>query len=233
MEEAAEAVLDAAVGAVFVGKAKLTISVKRRLSNGDEVFIAPGIELDGLAEDLDATKATVTDHVNGWLDDLLAAYPDSDPIDDEEEEEADDEEEEDDDADADDEDEDDDDEEGEDLTEDEIKKMKKAELETLAEECEIELESTKVADMRKELIEALFEEDDEDDEEEADDADDEDDEDGEEGYTEDELKATDLKDLQEIVDGWGLDHPSVKKGAKLAVKKKAYIKTILEAQEEE
>ena len=127
VEEAAEAVLDAAVGAVFVGKAKLTISVKRRLSNGDEVFIAPGIELDGLAEDLDATKATVTDHVNGWLDDLLAAYPDSDPIDDEEEEDddADDEEEEDDDADADDEDEDDDDEEGEDLTEDEIKKNEK------------------------------------------------------------------------------------------------------------
>ena len=219
----AETAIGTALAITMMGKAKLTISAKRRLSDGTEIFIAPGIELDCARDDLDATQAAVTERVNGWMEELLAQYPDSDPIDDddEEEEEADDEEEEDE---ADDEEED---EAEDDLTEADIKKMKKADLVALAEEYEIELEETAVAKMRVELIDALFSE------EEEEEADDEDEEEDEDAWSEEELSEMKLDQLQEILDGWELNHPSIKKGTKLAAKKAAYIEAILEAQEEE
>lgn len=226
--EESEAAIGEAISAVFMGKAKLTISVKRRLANGDEVFIAPGIELDGPSEDLDATTAEVTSRVNAWMDELLEAYPDSDPIDDEdEEEEADDEDGDDDEADAEDGEEDE-------LTEDDINGMKLADLKKLAKEYEIELESKKVADVRAEMIEALFDDEEEGDEE-GDEEEDEDGDDEEEGdaYTEEELEELDLKDLQEICESWELEGPTIKKGTKLGAKKAKYIAYILEAQEEE
>jgi hypothetical protein len=229
-----------------MAKAKLTVSVKRRMANGDEVFIAPGIELDCTADGLDAAQEEVSTRVHGWLDTLLSEYPDSDPIEDDEDEAEDDEEDEDE---ADDEEAEDED----DLTEDDVRKMKKADLVKLAADYKITLKSKSVGDMRDELIAALFEEDEDDedgdDEDEADEADededdesedeaddeDEDHEDGddedEDAYTEEELSAMKLGDLQEIMEAWELKHPKLPKDAKLAAKKKAYIKAILDAQE--
>lgn len=215
--------------------AKLTVSVKRRLSNGDEVFIAPGIEKQVAAGDLEEAQAEVTERVNSWLTELLEQYPDVDPMDEEDEDDEDETEE-------DETEEDEGEDEGEDedeLTEAEVRKMKKSELVALAEEYEIELESTKVADIKDELIAALFEDEDEEDEDEededeTDEGDEEDeDEDEEEGYDEEDLKAMKLDELQEICDAWEIDHPSIKKGTKLAAKKTAYIAHILEAQDEE
>lgn len=205
--------------------AKLTVSIKRRLSNGDEVFIAPGVELHCSEEELDEKQAEVTERVNNWLTELVEAYPDVDLDEDE-----DDDEEEDDDED---EDEDDDDEEEVELpTEAEVKKMKKADLMETAELMELELESTKVADIREEIIEALAEYEDDEDEDEDDD-DDDGDEEEEDLYTEDELKALKLEDLQEICEDWSIGHPKLKKDAPLKKKKTAYVDYILEAQEDE
>jgi hypothetical protein len=224
-------VAETAVGAVMQhARAKLTISVKRRLPDGSEVFLAPGLEQDCAPEDLAATYAELTEQVNTWMDTLLEAYPDSDPIEDEDEEaEDDDEDDEDDDGEAEDEDGEDD------PTEEEILKMNKKAVQELAAAYEIELEETVLAKMRKELIEALFAEDDEDDEDDEDgEAEDEDGE-AEDGdlYDEDELKTMKLDELQEIVTGWEMELLDFKKGTKLPAKKAAYIKHILEAQEEE
>ena len=211
--------------------AKLTVSVKRRMTGGAEIFIAPGIEMHCTVDELDATQLDVETRVNKWVDTLLAAYPDDDPL---EDDEAEDEE----DADEEDEDEDEDEAEASDVTEDQIKKMKKADLTALAEEYEIELEGTTVKDIREELIAALFEEaeEDEDEDEEAEDEDEDEDEDegGEDDlYEESELKAMKLDALQEICASWEIGDPTIKKGAKLPVKKAAYIAHILEAQKEE
>ncbi len=213
-----------------MAKAKLTISVKRRLANGDEVFIAPGLEMECSADALEAAQSDVTDRVNAWMDALLEAYPDADPMDEDEEAEDEDEDEGDEGDEGDDE-----DEEGDDPTEAEIKKMKKPELLELAEAYEIELEAKTVAKMRDELIEALFSDEDEDEDEDEDDAEDGDEDDGEEEglWTEEELDALKLSELQEIVESWELEGPTVKKGTKLAAKKAAYIEYILEAQDEE
>lgn len=75
---------------------KLTLSVKRRMPDGSEVFIAPGIERHCSTEDRTAVRAEVTEEIQSWITELLELYPDSDPIEDEEEgdEEADDDEEE-------------------------------------------------------------------------------------------------------------------------------------------
>lgn len=211
------------------GNAKLTISMKRRLPNGDEVFIAPGVELGGDAADIDETIATVTEKVNGWMEDLLATYPDADPIDeaDEEEEEADEEEEP----------EEEEGEEEDELTEADVKKMTKKQLEELAEEFGFEFEETTLAKMRKEAIDAIFAEDEEGEEEEEPEDEEGEDEEGEEeegeAYDEDELKELKLEQLQEILTDWEIDHPTFKKGTSVVLKKKAYVKAILEAQEEE
>jgi hypothetical protein len=208
--------------------AKLTVSIKRRMANGDEVFIAPGVEMHCAADELDETQATVTERVHKWMDELLQAYPDADPLDDEDDE-ADDEEDE---ADEDDE---EDEEDEDDLSEADVKKMKKAELLELIEEEELEIETKgmSVADLKAAIIEELFSEEDEEDEDEEDADDEDEDDEDEEGYTEEELAELDLKDLQEIVDAWELDHPKFKKGVKLAAKKKAYIALIIEAQDED
>lgn len=226
-ESSSAAVSESAVlGTIATDTVKLTVSIKRRLSNGDEVFIAPGVEMHCAHEDVDATKEKVTASVNAWMEELLSQYPDVDPIDaaDEEDEEDEEDEAEEDDAD-----------EEEELTDDDIKAMKKPELVALAKEMEIELESTTVAKMRDELIEALFDEEEEDedaDEDEEDEDEDEADEDEEE-LTEEDLKAMKLDELQTMCDEYEIDHPKLKKGAKLPEKKAAYVKHIMESLEEE
>lgn len=218
----------------MMATAKLTVSVKRRLTTGDEIFIAPGIEMHCDADALDETQLAVTDRVNAWVDQLLEAYPDSDPIEDAEDE---------------DEDEDLDEDEDEDEAEDEaaeewpdeatIRKMKKADLLALAEEAEVELEGTTVKELRDELIEILHaeEEADEDDEDEDEDADEDEDEaeDGDESdlYTEEELDDLKLEELQEIVEEWEVKHPRFKKGTSVTAKKAKYVELILATQDEE
>lgn len=208
--------------------AKLTISVKRRLPDGSEVFIAPGIEVQCPEHELDPKQAEVTERIQSWMDSLISLYPDSDPIDGAEDEEDEDETEEDETEDEDEGDEDGGEE--DDLTEDDIRKMKKADLVALAKDYEIKLESTKVPDMKEELIAELFEEGDEEDEDE--DGDEDEDDEDEEGYTEAELKEMKLGELTDIAEEWELD-VDVPKGAKMAAKKKLYIEAILEAQEED
>lgn len=80
------------------------------------------------------------------------------------------------------------------------------------------------------------EDEDSDDEEEEDDSDEDEDEDSDEDdgdapYTEAELKGAEISELEEIAETWELT-VKVKKGAKPAEKKKAYIAAILAAQEE-
>jgi hypothetical protein len=206
-----------------MAKAKLTLSVKRRLANGDEVFIAPGLEMDCSADAMDAAMEDVTAKVNGWMDTLLEAYPDNDPIEaDEDEEEADEE------ADEDEDEEEADEEDEDEITEEDIAKMKLADLKKLAADYEIELTSKKVADVREELLEALFEDEQADEEDE-----DEDEDEDEEAFTEEDLDAMKLSELQELVDEWEIEHPTFKKGTKLPAKKAAYIALILEVQDEE
>jgi hypothetical protein len=211
--------------------AKLTVSIKRRLSNGDEIFLAPGIEMHCEQDALEDTKTEVTERVNAWMETLLEAYPDVDlDADDAEEEE----------ADAEDEEEADADEDGDDLTPEDVAAMKLAELKTTIIDygLEIEPKGMKLAELRDAVTAELWadEEADAEDEEEDDEADVEDgeeDEDEDAGYTDAELKGMKLEELQAVVDAWGLDHPEVKKGAPAAAKKKAYIAYILEVQEEE
>jgi hypothetical protein len=213
---------------------KLTVSIKRRLGSGDEVFIAPGIEMHCAVEDLDATQESVTERVNGWMEKLLADYPDPADADDDEAEEAED------DAAEDDEEEAADDEEG--LSEEDIAGMDKKALLALIKEQEIEIDGAAkmaVKALREAVIEALFSDDDgeeDGDEEEADeDAEDDEDGDGDDagGYTEAELKAMKLEELQEICDTWEIDNPKLAKGADLKTKKAAYIKHILASQDAE
>lgn len=209
--------------ASLMGSAKLTVSVKRRLGNGDEVFIAPGLEKACPVADLPAAQVEISDQINEWLTSLLEQYPDVDldEADDEADDEAEDE--------AEDDEAEDDDDDGEELSEADVKKMKKAELVELIEDEELDIDTKqKLADLKAAVIEELFGEDDEDEDE---DEDDDDDDDGEEPYTEDELEDMSLEELQEVADAWELKAPKIKKGAKLSVKKAAYIKLILEAQD--
>lgn len=208
--------------------AKLTISIKRRLNDGTEVFIAPGIELQGPADELDATQAAVAERVNGWLQELLADYPDAAEGGEEAEEEAAEEEEA-----ADEEAADEDEEEG--VTEEEIRAMSLADLKAFIKENELEIETKglKLADLREAVIEALSG--DEDAEEEAaedEDADEEAEEEAE-GVSEDDLKKMKLEELQALCEEWEIGEPEVKKGAALPAKKAAYIKHIMAAQTEE
>jgi hypothetical protein len=230
--KAAEA--DTAVSAVLtstaMATAKLTVSIKRRLSNGDEIFLAPGIEMHCDVADLDATQAEVTDRANAWMDSLLEAYPDvmlEDADGEEEEADAEEEEEAEEDADAEDE-----------LTEEDVQAMKLADLkQTIIDYgLEVEPKGMKLADLRTAVIDELFaEEGDADAEEEEEEGEEAEDDDGEEeeGYTAEELKALKLEDLQGIVDAWEIDHPTIKKGTPAAGKKAAYIKYIIAAQAEE
>lgn len=214
--------------------AKLTISVKRRLGNGDEIFIAPGVEMSCTVADLAETQADVTTRVKTWLDDLLEAFPDPTDAEDEAEEADEDESEE-----ADEDESEEGDEEGEDLSEEDIDAMDKKELLALNKEHELGVEGAakmKLADLREAVKAAAFadDEDESDEAEEADEDEDESEDDGDEGgYDEAELKAMKLEGLQEVCDAWEIKHPVAKKGADLKTKKAAYIKAILAFQEEE
>lgn len=216
--------------------AKLTVSIKRRLGNGDEVFLAPGIELSCAPDELDAKQAEVTERVHGWVENLLALYPD--PTDDAEDD-AEDADEDDAEDDAEDADEDgDEDEDG--LSEEDIDAMDKKGLQALIKEHELEIEGAAkmaVKALREAVKEALFadEDGDEDEDEDADEDADEDD-DGDEdsaGYTDEELKAMKLEELQEICKEWDIGTPKLAKGADLKAKKAAYIKHVKAAQEAE
>ncbi len=212
---------------------KLTVSIKRRLGSGDEVFIAPGIELHCAPDELDAKQAEVTDRVNSWMETLLAAYPDPADAD---EGETDDETE---DADEDEAEDADEDEEGEDLTEEEIDGMDKKALLALIKEQEVEIDGASkmgVKDLREAVKEALFAEADEDEDADEDGDDEDEDAEGEDegaGYTEAELKPMKLEELQDICTDWGIGNPKLAKGADLKTKKAAYIKHILANQEVE
>lgn len=209
---------------------KLTVSVKRRLGSGDEVFIAPGIEMMCPVDELDATQESVTARVNGWMERLLADYPDPADAEDDATDDADD-------ADADDDSDDADDDDGG-VTEEEINAMSLADLKTFVKEndLDVDLKGLKVAAAREAVIAAVFsgdDDDDEDDDADDDDADAEEDGDGDEdGYTEDELRKMKLEELQEIITEWGIGDPKIKKGADVKAKKAAYVAHILAAQEE-
>ena len=229
---------------------KLTVSVKRRLGNGDEVFFAPGMELVVTPEEFAAAKEQVTNTLEAWVAELTEKFPD--PADAEDDAQ---------DTDDGDDEDDDDDDEGEELTEDEIKAMSKKDLLALIKEQELEIDGAAKMTV-KELREAVFEalagdeddddddddsdedsdddDDDEDDDDDDDDSDedsddDDDDEDDEEGddepYTEAELKAMKLSELQEIADSWALKHPKLDKAAKVKEKIAAYVKLILKNQD--
>lgn len=200
--------------------AKLTVSVKRRLGNGDEVFIAPGIEVTCAESELDAKQAEVAERVKHWLDNIMAMYPDpTEGADDSTDEDAD--------EDADDADEDGDGD-GEDLTAEDVDAMDKPELLELIKENDLDVPNAKklkVGELR-EAVKALLTSDDAD--EDGEDADEDD-----AGYTEAELKKMGLEELQKVCDSWDIGHPKIKKGADLKTKKAAYIAHILEAQEDE
>lgn len=201
--------------------AKLTVSVKRRLSNGDEVFIAPGIEIGCAPGELDETQEDVATRVNDWVTKLLEDYPDDDSDDETEDDE---EATEDEHGGGEDEDED------EEVTEADIRKMKKAELLDFIEENELEIETkgASVKSLRDDIIEALLEDDEDEDE---DGGDDETEDDEDEDYEKEELDAMPLSELQGIADQWELK-VRVKPGSKLSAKKAAYTKAILKAQDE-
>lgn len=231
---------------------KLTVSVKRRLGNGDEVFFAPGMELHVAPEDFSAAKEQVTNTLEAWVAELTEKFPD--PAD--AEDDADDADDSDDDDDA--EDDADDDEDG--LTEDDVKGMAKKELLALIKEQELEIDGAAkmgVKELRDAVVEALFSDDDDDsDDDDADDDDDSDDDDSDDDsdddadddddddddddsdddgdddlYTEAELKGMKLAELQEIVDEWKIKHPKYAKDAKSKDKIGIYVKHILKHQE--
>lgn len=229
-----------AASAVMGATAKLTASLKRRLGNGDEIFFAPGVEIHCTEDELDAKQAEITERVTAWMETLTEKFPDPTDADDDA----------DDDVDDDSGDDDDDDDEGGDeeadededtLTEDEVNAMSLTDLKKLVKEQEldIDLKGMKVKDAREAVIEALFSEDDDEDEDGGDDDDDDDDGEGEGdedggAYEEDELKAMKLEDLQEICKDWDIGDPKgIKKAKDLKAKKAAYIKHILESQDEE
>jgi hypothetical protein len=263
--------------------AKLTVSVKRRLPDGSEVFIAPGIEIMCTQADLDATQTEVTERVNGWVTSLLEVYPDTDPITEAEgkaEEEAEEEAE-------------DETEEEAELTEEDVAAMGKPDLVALVKEHGLEVDTKlPVVKLRAAVVEALFTEDEAEEEAEAEEGEEEgeeidlaslddddatalcnelgikgktlaikrkaleafadedklieayeklfgDEEEGEESgeeegeeeaFTEEDLTAMTLEELQGIVEEWGIKHPVLPKGSKLSAKKPAYIKALLAAQ---
>ncbi len=224
-----------------MAKAKLTVSVKRRLANGDEVFIAPGLEMDCTPDALDETQLTVTERLNAWMETMLEAYPDADLDDEEDEEEADEEiEEEDEDEDEEDEDEDEEDEDELEISEEDIAKMKLSDLKGLIKEAGLKIDpkGMKVADLREAVLDALFEEEggdeeDEEDEEELDEEEEADEEEADEDeITEEDLQGMKLKELQALCDNWGIGEPDIPKGTKLADKKDLYVEYIMENAEE-
>jgi len=225
---------------------KQTVSVKQRTEVGDEVFISVGQEYHNVpVSEADALKATLDQSISDWLEARVSSvagaafesYTDPEKgvaeTDDEDETEADEEEA--------------DDEADDELTIEDVQAMKVGELRELIEAHELDVDpKLKVKELREAIIAALFEEEDEeedeaDDEEADDEADDEEAEDEEEDeeedgdeedepYTEDELKALKLAELQEIAEAWELKVKH-KKGADLKAKKADFVKAILEAQE--
>lgn len=232
---------------------KHTVSMKQRNEVGDEVFISVGQEYSGVPLDQeDDMKQKLSDAVAAMLEDRVKAIagaafesysdPDEGEVDDEDEAE----------DEADEEEEGDDEEDGDELTYEDVAAMKIGELRELIKEHELDVDpKLKVKELREAVLAELFaededdededeeeadEEDEADNEEESEDEDDEDEEedeeeDDEEPYTEDELKALKLTELQEIAEVWELE-VKLKKGADLKAKKAAYIKAIMSAQED-
>ena len=221
---------------------KQSLSVKMRNEVGDEVFISVGMEQHGVSpENVDAEQAALNDRLAAWIEERSTAVGgsafsaasggsfDEDETEEEAEEEADEEEE----ADG--------EEEAEvELTLEDVEKMKKAELDALIEEYELEIDTkTAIKAKRAAVIEALFAEDadeeEEADEEEAEEEEADDEAEGEEEefepYEEAELKAMKLAELQEIAEAWEVE-VTTKKGADLKAKKAAHVKAILAFQEE-
>jgi hypothetical protein len=224
---------------------KHTVSVKQRTEVGDEVFISVGQEYHNvpLGEEGDY-KEKLSDSISAWLETRVStiagaafeSYADPEEgvadTDDEDEDEADEEAE---DEEADDE-----------LTIEDVQAMKVGELRELIEAHELDVDpKLKVKELREAVVAALFEEDEEadedeedEDEEDEDEADeesededeDEDEDEEEEPYTEDELKALKLTELQEIAEAWELKVKH-KKGADLKTKKADFVKAIIQAQE--
>jgi hypothetical protein len=217
-----------------MAKVKLTMSMKRRLPDGVEIFVAPGIECDCAMDDLDAVQADVEARVTGWITTLMEAYPDSE-LDDEDEEEEDEE------ADEEEADEEEEDEDELEVSEEDIAKMKLAELKTLIKDAGLELDpkGMKVAELREAVADELFgeaeeeDEDEDEDEEEVDEEEaDEEEEDGDE-LTEEDLQEMKLAELQALCEEYEIEEPSMPRGAKLSAKKQLYIDAILNADEED
>lgn len=212
---------------------KLTVSVKRRLANGDEIFIAPGMERHHAPGEAAEARAALQEDVDAWLTELLEAYPDVDLDEDDDDGDYDD------DEDADDEDDEDEDdvENGEDEddvpSEEEIAKMKVADLKALVEDYELDVDpkGMKVKELREAVIDALYGEDEDDDD--VDDDDQDDDEDDEDEITEEDLEEMSVSELEELCEENEIDLPKYRRGAKAAAKKKALIAHILEVMEEE
>lgn len=212
---------------------KTTASMKTRNEDGDEVFVSAGIEVNGVTEDeLETRKASASELVDGWIAERAASVGAASFGGEE--------------ADADEEDESDEDEEGEEdedgeeeeelPTEDEINAMKKADLDALIKEHELDIDpKMKLADKRAAIIEALLSEEDEEGDEEDEEEEEDEDEEGEdeefEPFEEAELKKMKLAELQEQAEAWEIE-VKIKKGADLPTKKAAYIKAILAHQEE-
>ena len=221
-----------ALSSATLAKAKLTVSLKRRLANGDEIFLAPGIEMDCTSDTLDATQAEVATRVNAWMETLLEAYPEPSLDDDEEDEETEDEEAEDEEEEA-----EEDEEEEVEVSEEEIAKMPLKELKELIKEAGLDIDpkGMKLADLREAVTEALFgdedEEGDEEDEEEDEEGDEE--EGDEDELSEEDLRAMKLNELQELCEEWGIGEPKIKKGTSLKDKKELYVQHIMEHSEEE
>jgi hypothetical protein len=219
---------------------KHTVSVKQRTEVGDEVFISVGQEYHNVPlDEEDSYKEKLSTAISEWLETRVstiagAAFesysdPEEGVADSEDEEEA-----------EESEDENDEDE----LTIEDVQAMKVGELRELIEAHELDVDpKLKVKELREAIIAELFAEEDEDEESEEDDEEDEDeeseedegdeeegDEEEEEPYTEDELKALKLAELQEIAEAWELKVKH-KKGADLKAKKADFVKAIIEAQE--
>lgn len=204
---------------------KHTLSAKQRAEGGDEVFISVGQEMHNVPlEQEDEYRAKLSESLAAWLEDRVGtvAAATFEGYAETEEGEAETEEAEEDDETA----------EGEEdeLTLEDVQKMKLPELKALVEEYELEVEpKLKIKELREAVVEALFAESEEDETEEETEEDEADGEEAE-GYDEEELSGMKLAELTEIAEEWEIE-VSIPKGAGLKEKKALYIAAILAEQE--
>ena len=203
---------------------KHTLSAKQRAEGGDEVFISVGQEVHNVPVDQeDEYKAKLGESLAAWLEDRVGtvaaatfegyAEPEEGEAEPEDEEET-------------------EGEGGEDeLTLEDVEKMKLPELKALVAEYELEADpKLKLKELRAAIIEELFAEGEEEGGEEEETEEGEEEGEEEAGYDEEELKGMKLAELVEIADAWEIE-VSVPKGAGLKDKKALYIEAILEEQE--